>query len=205
MLVSPQVGRFDAVQIETPPLWQGPAADMDVIRSQLLPALDLFRQERRLSVWLNTHIKDAALMSVAHDLDFEFHHAAGDKAVLYSWLPDNEESRVPPLATHQIGVAGVCLDQEGRVLVVREARSGFSTNPWKFPGGLASAGEDFGLTATREVEEETGVHSKFCSLLCLRHQHGLRFGTSDLYIMCRLKPLTLDVQPCATEIGVCVP
>ncbi|XP_062902604.1 nucleoside diphosphate-linked moiety X motif 6 isoform X3 [Mobula hypostoma] len=69
-------------------------------------------------------------------------------------------------------------------------------NAWKFPGGLSDLGEDIGDTAVREVFEETGIRSTFKSLLSIRqqHKHPGAFGKSDLYIICRLKALSFDIN-----------
>lgn len=40
---------------------------------------------------------------------------------------------------------------------------------WKLPGGVLDRRESIGSCAEREVREETGVHSKFCSVLGFRH------------------------------------
>ncbi len=53
-------------------------------------------------------------------------------------------------------------------------------NHWKFPGGRSDPGEDIGATAVREVWEETGVRTKFESLVAFRHSHHAPFGISDL-------------------------
>lgn len=61
--------------------------------------------------------------------------------------------------------------------------------PWKMPGGLAELGEQLDEAAVREVLEETGVPCRFLSVLCVRHSHGIQFGRSDLYFVCRLEPI----------------
>lgn len=62
-----------------------------------------------------------------------------------------------------------------------------------------------GATAVREVFEETGVHSEFRSLLSIRQQHNHpgAFGMSDMYIICRLSPLTYDINFCTQECLRC--
>ncbi|KAL3319214.1 Nucleoside diphosphate-linked moiety X motif 6 [Cichlidogyrus casuarinus] len=54
------------------------------------------------------------------------------------------------------------------------------------------------ITAEREVFEETGIESKFQSLVALRQQHKMpgAFGRSDLLAVCHLSPNTLDLKPC---------
>lgn len=62
-----------------------------------------------------------------------------------------------------------------------------------------------GVTAVREVLEETGVRAEFRSLLSVRqqHDHPGAFGMSDMYIICRLSPLTYDIHFCTQECLRC--
>jgi ADP-ribose pyrophosphatase YjhB (NUDIX family) len=61
--------------------------------------------------------------------------------------------------------------------------------PWKVPGGLSELGEHIPEAAQREVMEETGIATKFNSILSFRHTHGLANGRSDLYFVCQLDPI----------------
>ena len=56
----------------------------------------------------------------------------------------------------------------------------------------------------REVFEETGIRTSFISLMCFRHWHGYRYGKSDIYFICRLKPLTFTINKQDTEIEDCL-
>lgn len=51
------------------------------------------------------------------------------------------------------------------------------------PGGAVDCGEELTEAAEREVCEETGVQSRFRSLLGFRHLLNFRFGTGDLYFI----------------------
>jgi 8-oxo-dGTP pyrophosphatase MutT (NUDIX family) len=75
----------------------------------------------------------------------------------------------------------------------------------KFPGGAANLAEDISSTAVREVFEETGIRSKFCSVIGFRQQHNYptAHGRSDLYIVTRLEPLSFDINKCNDEIKDC--
>ncbi len=52
----------------------------------------------------------------------------------------------------------------------------FKTNYIRFPGGAANLSEDIADTAVREDYEETGIRSKFCSVIGFRQQHNYPNG-----------------------------
>lgn len=126
-------------------------------------------------------------------------------AMLNNWLDKTKENKVPMFASHQVGVAGLVINDLGEVLVIKE-----KTGPagvlgrYKLPGGLADLGEDFGVTACREVWEETGVQCEYKSVVAFRHLHAVTtFGRSDIYVICRLVPLTSAIVMDTAEISVC--
>ena len=51
-------------------------------------------------------ISQSYLIPVAFAHGFSYHHAVGDYAMLLKWLPQRVACKVPPYATHQVGVAG---------------------------------------------------------------------------------------------------
>lgn len=55
--------------------------------------------------------------------------------------------------THSVSVAGVVIDVDKRVLVIRRRDNGH----WEAPGGILELGETFEQGVEREVLEETGV------------------------------------------------
>ncbi|XP_067898711.1 nucleoside diphosphate-linked moiety X motif 6 isoform X2 [Heterodontus francisci] len=118
-----------------------------------------------------------------------------------------EAKHFPPeldQSTFQKLLHGAVLDEATRkVLVVQDKNK--TKNAWKFPGGLSNLGEDIGETAVREVFEETGIRSKFLSLLSIRQQHNHpgAFGKSDMYIVCRLKAVSFDINFCQEECLRC--
>lgn len=68
---------------------------------------------------------------------------------------------------------------------------------------LTSPGEELGVTARREVVEETGIDSEFLGVLCMRHLHGFRYNCSDFYYVCLMKALTHDIKICDQELVDC--
>ncbi|KAI5097661.1 nucleoside diphosphate-linked moiety X motif 6 [Silurus meridionalis] len=163
----------------------------------------VWRSEGHVAVWLRVPIWQSRLAETAAQQGFAFHHAVQDEAVLSLWMGDGE-SRLPNYATHQVGVAGAVVNQSnGKVLVVQDKNR--AKNMWKFPGGLSNPSENIGDTAVREVFEETGVRSEFRSLLSIRqqHHHPGAFGNSDMYLICRLSPVTYEINFCRHECLRC--
>ncbi|KAJ8262519.1 hypothetical protein GJAV_G00167350 [Gymnothorax javanicus] len=170
---------------------------------QLRDSLNQWRAEGRIAVWLHVPIAQSRFIASASEHGFTFHHSRQDQSTLCLWLGEGE-SRLPGFATHQVGVAGAVLDEaSGKVLVVQDKNK--TKNAWKFPGGLSDPGENIGDTAAREVLEETGVRAEFQSLLSIRqqHKHPGAFGMSDMYLICRLKPLTYHIEFCTQECLRC--
>ena len=133
---------------------------------------------------------------------FEVHHARGLECTIFQWLPQHTPCKVPPYASSQVAVGGVCLDARGRVLLIRERHAPASA--WKFPGGMSDLGENIPDCAVREVYEETGVRTRFEGLLALRHMHGAAFGVSDLYCLALLRPLQPHASANALDAEVTI-
>ncbi|XP_053505926.1 nucleoside diphosphate-linked moiety X motif 6 isoform X2 [Ictalurus furcatus] len=163
----------------------------------------VWRSEGRVAVWLRVPLCRSRLAEAAALQGFTFHHTVRDEAVLSLWMGDGE-SRLPNYATHQVGVAGAVVNQSnGKVLVVQDKNR--AKNMWKFPGGLSNPSENVGDTAVREVFEETGIRSEFRSLVSIRqqHHHPGAFGNSDMYLICRLAPVTYEINFCKHECLRC--
>jgi len=175
--------------------------EAEAFREALAASLREWRELRLKSAWLRVPLRLAPLMSVASELRFAVHHGHGECVVLKRWLRPELEDKVPPFATHQVGVAGFVLTPDNELLVMKE--QGARKRNWKMAGGLLDPGETFGEAACREVLEETGVQCRFRSVLAFWHRHGLQWGQSDLYVVCRLEPesRTLNIDP--EEVSDC--
>lgn len=172
----------------------GPAA----FSAQLSAALSSWRAEGRGSVWIRSPAARGDVISAASAAGFRFHHAEGDVCTMHLWLPTDRPCPVPPYATHQVGVAGLVVADDGRMLFVKEPGR---IAGWKLPGGHADLGEELGETAAREVFEEVGVRSEFISVLAFRHQHGVAWGRDDLYFICRMRALSTAISVDPREIS----
>ena len=70
-------------------------------------------------------------------------------------------------------------------------------------GGYVDPGEDIDKAAVREVMEETGIQTKFKSIVAFRHGHNFNFGCSDIYVLVALTPLSTDIKFDSKEISDC--
>lgn len=134
--------------------------------------------------------------------DFYFHHARDEIVMMYKWLPTTEPSAIPPFAHTMVGVGALVINDKNQVLVVSE-KNALIKDSWKLPGGYLEMNENLVDAAIREVDEETAIKTEFESLISIRHAHGAAFSCSDLYVVMKLKPLSLDITKCDREIAKC--
>lgn len=174
--------------------------------SELLSnTIDKATNEKKSACWLKLPIEYGYYIPLAAKLGFKFHHAEDNQATMSLWLDPSHTSRIPKYATHQIGVGGLVVNgynsktgEPDKILVIKEINK--VNNNYKFPGGLSDVGEHFSDTAIREVKEETGIESKFISLLTMRHSHEVQFGVSDIYLIALLEAKTTEIVKCNLEI-----
>jgi 8-oxo-dGTP diphosphatase len=189
--------QFGGVMVDSASL----SEDMDDFRERLSRSLDEWRSHGFRLAWLRVPIRLSALIPVATQAGFFFHHANESDLMLVCRLV--EGAFVPTHATHYIGVGGVVINDRQELLVVCERHRRTSQPYYKLPGGALQPGEHLVDAVLREVQEETGVSVRFESLVCFRHWHGYRYGKSDIYFVARLSPLSQDVTMQAEEIEEC--
>ena len=144
----------------------------------------------------------ASLIEDMGDFGFEFHHTKDQRVVLNLWLRESE-SKIPEFATHNVGVGAVVINSRNEILCVQELRKNYMK--WKTPTGLTELGEQLDDAACREVMEETGVPTRFHSILGFRQTHGLAHDRSDLYFVCRCDPIESNDENGSTVIPQPVP
>ena len=176
-------------------------ADAAQFGPALRGSLETWRAAGHRLVWMRVPIARAALIPVAVEAGFVFHHSNEDDLMMTCRLV--EDAFVPTHATHYVGVGGVCLNERQELLVVCERHRRTKQPYYKLPGGALQPGEHLVDAVLREVLEETGVQARFESLVCFRHWHGYRYGKSDIYFVCRLSPLSEAVTMQASEIEEC--
>jgi 8-oxo-dGTP pyrophosphatase MutT (NUDIX family) len=178
--------------------------DPETFTRHLDASLEAWRQQGYKLVWLEVPIQKSRLIPIAVERGFIFHHS--DAQYLMLTLALAEGAFVPAHATHYAGAGGVVLNDQQDLLVVSERYHNDPNRPprFKLPGGALHAGEHLAEAVVREVLEETGVQTRFEALVCFRHWHGYRFGKSDIYFVCRLKPLSTEIMMQEEEIAACL-
>ena len=186
--------RFRGIEVDTEALPTLP----DGVQEALAYSLNQWQRDGYKLVWLNIPIQKAALIPIATQAGFGFHHTGESYLMLTLRLV--EDALIPSFATHYIGAGGVVLDDENNLLVVSERHRRSKVPYYKLPGGALHGGEHIAECVQREVQEETGVRTRFEAIVCFRHWHGYRYGKSDIYFICRLSPLSKEVAIQESEI-----
>ena len=172
-------------------------------RQRLEHSLRAWKAQGSKVVWLELPIALAGLVPAAVEMGFTFHHTGDGYLMLTRRIVDG--AFIPPYASHYIGAGGVVVNGNDELLVVHE-RVGRRGRPrsYKLPGGAVHEGEHLAEGVVREVREETGVRTRFKTLVCLRNLHGYRYGKSDIYFVCHLEPLSHRIEIQAEEIEECL-
>jgi 8-oxo-dGTP pyrophosphatase MutT (NUDIX family) len=190
--------RFKGIEIDAEALPSDPVE----FEGRLSASLIEWQNEGMKLAWLTVPIEKAAIIHIATQAGFHFHHAAETYLLLTKRL--EEDALIPEYATHYIGAGGVVLNKNKELLVVSELHRRSESPYYKLPGGALHAGEHIATCVEREILEETGVRTKFDALVCFRHWHGYRYNKSDIYFVCRLSPLSADIAIQAEEIEECL-
>ena len=194
----------------TPDPFNGIAPDPDALphdplafKQALDYSLEAWEEDGFRVVWLKLPVSRSSLVPVAVNAGFIYHHAEESYVQLTRKLVD--DAYIPSHATHYIGVGGVVINDAKELLVVSERYRRRGGGPaYKLPGGALQPREHLVDAAIREILEETGVTTTFQSLVCFRHWHDYRFGKSDIYFVCRLSPLSLEINMQESEIAECL-
>lgn len=173
-------------------------ADPTSFGRSLEVSLAAWRAAGHRSVLLELPVEHAALVPVAVEAGFLFHHSETRALTLLRSL--TPEDVFVPSATHTVGAGGVVVNDRRELLVVWEETDSSSPNRYKLPGGYLEPGEHIGTAVEREVFEETGVRARFEAMVCIRHWHVNLFGSSNLYFICRLSPLSDEIRNLDPEI-----
>jgi 8-oxo-dGTP pyrophosphatase MutT (NUDIX family) len=190
--------RFEGIELKPDALPDDPNA----FRVRLGPSLMRWTEEGYKVVWIEIPIHKAILVPIAAEAGFTFHHSSTEYLMMTCKLVD--DAFVPLYATHYIGAGGVVINEREELLVVCERFRSGRPPYYKLPGGALHPSEHLASGVIREVFEETGVPTRFDALVCFRHWHGYRYNKSDIYFVCRLRPLHQIIEMQTAEIEECL-
>lgn len=196
-----ETDKYDGIIIKP----EGLPTTKDTFLISLHRSLEAWKDAGKRGIWLKLPAHQLEYVTIATDMGFVMHHAEKDYLMLTKWL-SHEENKLPPNASHQVGVGCVVLNADNKLLCVQEKNGPLKgMGVWKVPTGLADPQEDLADTARREVFEETGIETEFLGILCFRQAHNFLFGKSDLFFVCLLRPVVLnqEIVKQDSEIAAC--
>ncbi len=182
-MLSHEFDAFNGIIVDT----QSLPTTVESFSKGLETLLQLSKQQQKSVIWLTLPIGLSHLVAVATQQGFTFHNCLAKEVTLIHKSKDSDIA--PYVPTHSLGAGGFVQNPQGEILVIRER--GRAT--YKLPGGHMELGEKVEEAVIREVLEETGIKTHFNGVLGLASTHPYRFGKSNIYIVCRLTPLSTEI------------
>lgn len=137
--------------------------------------------------WVTLPISNAQAIPAFTAVGFSFHSCLADQLTLVRRHFD--QAFVPFIPTHTVGAGAIVINNAGELLVIRER----GTTGFKLPGGHVDDAERIRDSIVREVMEETGIETKFDSIVAFTTKHPYQFGKSNIHFICRMTPLTQHI------------
>ena len=81
-----------------------------VITALITANIAEWKSQNRSAVWLHIPISLSALIPLAAEQGFTLHHGKDQEVVMSYWLLEDKPNKLPPYASHQVGVCGKWLD-----------------------------------------------------------------------------------------------
>lgn len=161
--------------------------DAAIFAEKLAALLAQSEADGKQLVWLTLPIERAHLTGIATELGFVFHNCLEAELTLIKRL--RADAFAPFVPSHTLGAGGLVEDGQGNFLAIREQ----GMTSFKLPGGHIEVGESIEAAVQREVWEETGINTRFESVLGFATKHPYRFGKSNAYFVCKLTPLDTNI------------
>lgn len=185
--------------------WEGSLPDPSLLIQCIEKNLPQWIEEDSPSIWIRLTGKDLDHINYFLENGFKMHRIKNESTlVLNRWIRKNSNT-LPPAPFSYIGVGAMCINDEGKILAIRENYKN-GPGPWKLPGGLLERTKDQKLSdvAIRELFEETGIKAEFEYVAAQRLTLQARmFKATDVYSICRLKALTTEIHFDPIEIAEC--
>ncbi|MFC1859674.1 NUDIX domain-containing protein [Thermodesulfobacteriota bacterium] len=176
----------------TPDRYGGVAIDdssiphkLDEFEMQLIKIISDHKDKKLL--WITLPILKSDYIPLLTKYDFIFYDCSETSITLLKRLAVNPV--IPRATNHTIGVGAFVID-ENEILVVRDR----IYKRYKLPGGYIDNKENISQALRREVSEETGISVIPESIVTLGHFSPGQFDESNIYIVCKAKPLSKEIK-----------
>ncbi|MCF9000823.1 NUDIX domain-containing protein [Pseudomonas sp. SZ57] len=176
--------RFNGIIVNAASLPNDPQALQDAVDALVI----LIENEGLALAWVTLPISNAQSIPIFTAAGFSFHSCLTDQLTLVRRPLD--QVFVPFIPTHTVGAGAIVINEAGELLVVKER----GTQGFKLPGGHVDNAERIQDSIEREVLEETGIESKFESIVAFTTKHPYQFGKSNIHFICRMTALTQRIN-----------
>ncbi|TKR60737.1 hypothetical protein L596_027936 [Steinernema carpocapsae] len=201
MLLDGKLDLFGGITVK--PCEVAGVSDAHAAAEALETSLKDWEEKGVQGVWFEVENSASFWIPVLISAGFDFHHAQPGYAMLTKWLPKTKNT-LPRYAFTTIGVGGLVVSSDGRILLMKEKRGHYLG--WKLPGGASDPNESIYETAEREVLEETGIRAKATHVLTFTHGRRGWKDNMDIYFICVMKPADeseMEPKPCPRETAEC--
>ena len=154
------------------------------------------KKKQKNLLWLDLTSTQSQHIAIALEFGFEFHNCEKRRTTLTYQVKIDAYIPVPP--THTMGVGAVVINDKNEILLVRD-KIHTSSSIYKIPGGMLEEGNSLQEGVQREVWEETGIKTKFIKMVSLLNAHPFMFNKSNMYLIFKLEPLTLEINIIDTD------
>ncbi len=173
--------KYDGITIDNLTIPQS----IEEFEKELIKILDHIKDKKLL--WIKVPIENSEIIPLLTKYDFVFHHCNEKDVTMLKKLIKNPI--VPTAINHTLGV-GVVVIRDNKLLVIKDK----IWQKYKLPGGYIDDKENISQAAIREVFEETGIEVEFDSIVSLGHFYPSQFEQSNLYVVCRAKALSCEIN-----------
>ncbi len=177
--------RYDGITISE----NGFSWKEDSFEEHLKNLIALLIAKNRKLLWIYLSLEQSFLIPLCVKQGFEFHTCETQKILMVKKLIKNPI--IPTASNHTLGVGVVVINENNELLVIKEKHS---TVGFKLPGGHIDDAELIQNAVVREVYEETGIEVSFDSIISLGHFYPHQFNKSNLYILCKAKALSKEIN-----------
>ena len=102
-------------------------SDDELLLSKIQESIQFWKENDYTSAWITIPATRARLVETLSSKDntnlcFDLHHinSSEQTIIMKRWLNDDTEDKIPPWASHQVGVAGFVLNDENEILLIKE-------------------------------------------------------------------------------------